>query len=108
MAELGDIIGKRCPVQFDWHGESIEIAYRPYSETIENEIKGGADWGLESMTNLVLAVGLDWNITSQGKPLPITEDVLKQLPVELRLNLFIAVQNDLRNPQLPSVTSTAS
>jgi hypothetical protein len=108
MAELGDIINMRCPVKFDWHGESIEIAYRPYSEKIEHEIKGGADWGLESMTNLVLAVGLDWNITSKGEPLPISEDVLKQLPVELRLSLFIAVQNDLRNPQLPSVTSTAS
>lgn len=108
MAELKNIVNKRCPVSFEWHGEQIEIAYRPYSERIENEVKGGDDWALSSMKALVCAVALDWNITDGGEPVPINEETLTALPVELQLQLFYAVQNDLRNPQLPSVTSTAS
>lgn len=107
MAELKDIIGMRVPVKFEWHGTEIEIAYRPYSERIEQEVKGGEDWTQETMKALVVRVVLDWNITSDGKPVPIDTDTLEQLPTDLQLALFYAVLNDLRNPTLPNVTSGA-
>ncbi len=107
MADLAQIISMRVPVEFDWHGTKIEIAYRPYSERIEKEVKGGEDWTQDTMKALVLRVALDWNITSGGKPAPIDLDTLEQLPTDLQLALFYAVLNDLRNPTLPNVTSGA-
>jgi len=108
MAELNDIIGMRVPVTFDWNGTEIAIAYRPYSERIEREIKGDEDWSQETMKALVIKVTLDWNITSGGKPVPIDLDTLEQLPTELQMSLFFAVLNDLRNPTLPTVTKKNS
>lgn len=108
MAELSDIINMRCPVSFDWHGQRIELAYRPYSEGIENEIKGEEGWTGPSMKALIVAVVLDWNLTDKGKPAPIGPETLTPLPLELVLAMFYAVQNDLRNPQLPNVTSGAT
>jgi hypothetical protein len=108
MAELNDIISMRVPVTFDWNGTEIQIAYRPYSQRIEQEVKGGEDWTQESMKALVVRVALDWNITSGGKPVPIDLDTLEQLPTELQMSLFYAVLNDVRNPTLPTVTKSNS
>lgn len=108
MAELNDIIGMRVPVTFDWNGTEIAIAYRPYSERIEREIKGDADWTQDSMKALIVRVALDWNITSNKKPVPIDLDTLEQLPTELQMSLFYAVLNDVRNPSLPIVTKSNS
>lgn len=108
MAELNDIINQRIPVEFDWNGNSIEIAYRPYSKRIEREIKGDESWNQETMQALVLRVALDWNLTSDGKPVPIDLETLDDLPTELQWQLFYAVQNDLRNPTLPTVTKRNS
>lgn len=104
MAELNDIISMRAPVTFDWNGTEIEIAYRPYSERIEKEVKGAEDWTQDTMKALIERVGLDWNITSGGKPVPINGDTLESLPTGLVLHLFYAVLNDLRDPTLPTVT----
>lgn len=107
MPELKHIVTKRCPVQFDWHGETIEIAYRPYSEAIELETKGDGDWTTESMKALIARVVLDWNITVDGKPAPVDADTLRELPSELIFGIFAACQNDIRSPKLPNVISGA-
>jgi len=104
MAELKDIISMRVPVTFDWNGTEIEIAYRPYSERIEREIKGDEDWSQDTMKALVVRVVTDWNLTVSGKPAPIDLDTLEQLPTELQMSIFFACLNDLRNPTLPTVT----
>jgi hypothetical protein len=109
MPDLKHIISMRCPVTFDWHGERIELAYRPYSEAIENTIKGDDEaWSLVSMKALIERVVLDWNITSDGKPAPVDAATLTALPSELIMGIFYACQNDLRDPKLPSVTAIAS
>ncbi len=108
MAELNDIINLRIPVNFDFHGTPINIAYRPYSTEIEQRVKGDGAWESKSMNQLVAKVLIDWDLTQQGKPLPITEESLSKLPTLLQLYLFYAVQNDLREGKLPSVNSGAT
>jgi hypothetical protein len=107
MPSLQAIVGKRCPVTFDWHGEAIEIAYRPYSERIENEVKGDADWNTESMKGLIRRVVIDWNLTDGDAMAPVSEETLADLPVELIFAIFFACQNDLRNPTLPTVSTVS-
>ena len=108
MAELSAIINMRIPVKFDFHGTEIELAYRPYSEKIEQEVKGSDAWTHETMKALVARVVLDWNLTDQGKPVPVDMEHLTDLPLELQLDLFYAVQNDLRAGKLPNVISSAT
>lgn len=108
MADLKDIIGMRVPVTFDWNGTTIALAYRPYSERIEREIKGDDEWDADAMKRLLVRVVIDWDITSQGQPLPITEENLGELPTDLMFSLFYAVLNDLRDPKLPTVTRKTS
>jgi hypothetical protein len=61
MAELKDVLNKRCPVEFEWKGTKIQLAYRPFHERLEQEIKGEGDWTLDSMTRFVAAVATDWD-----------------------------------------------
>lgn len=106
MPDFRGVITKRCPVSFDWEDETIDLVYRPYSEKIESEAKGEAkDWGGDAMKRLLVAILLDWNLTTDGKPEPITIEALTELPSELVYAMFYVVQEDIRSPKLPSTTS---
>lgn len=107
--ELGDIIDMRCPVSFDWKGQRIELAYRPYSEAIEEEVRGEAkEWTGENMKVLLERVLLDWNITVKGKPAPVNAATLRAIPTGLFMAMFWAVLADVRNPTLPELHNETS
>lgn len=106
MPELRNIVTKRCPVSFEWEEETINLAYRPYSEQLEQEARGeDGEWDAESIKALLTIVLIDWDITSDGQPVPITLETLKALPTELVFAMFYVVLEDVRSPKVPKTIS---
>lgn len=106
--EIGHLINKRKPLAVAWQGETVNIVYRPYTLGIGQEIrdalaKGNRSYVVEEMERLLI----EWDITDQGQPVPINQETLSMLPLEL-LNAISQAMLDEMYPNRKSGGNTAA
>lgn len=109
-----DLVNKRKEIVVEWEGEQVKLAYRPYSQVIENAMKEvatkaaaegakGIDRGatIEQLKALLLS----WELVGEdGKPAPISYETLDILPSPL----LIAMNRAIVAAMYPNLTSGAS
>lgn len=113
--DLGDLLNARRPVEVSWMGESMQLAYDPcgWDERLhlafQRAMTLGDDDPEKTRINDTILVSMlrEWDITQGGVVLPVSEDVLKQLPILLRLKMARAVAGDVMADAGPKESSSA-
>jgi len=101
-----DLVNKRKEITVEWEGEQVKLAYRPYSQIIENQMKLVAESSDRGATiEQLKALLLWWELVGEdGKPAPISYETLDVLPSPL----LIAMNRAIVAAMYPNLTSDAN
>ena len=96
--ELNQLKANTRAIIVPYFGDSVTLTYRPsvLTPNRESEIKAAASEGdnsamLEAISELVV----EWDMLLDGKPLPHTVDVLRELPSALLTAIFQGIGEDM-------------
>ena len=87
MPDLKQIIGVTLPVTVKWGEMEINIAFRPAVLTPE----WVDSWSELSVDRALFELVSSWDITSDGEPLPVTEEAISSLPPMCRKAMHTAI-----------------
>lgn len=107
--DFDSIVNERVETVVEWGEHEIVIGHRHYTEELEQAAMGeDGRWTGDGMKRLLLAMVLDWDLTRQGKPYPITMEALRQLPAGLVTGIFMHLQEGIRDPKALKTRSRPS
>lgn len=105
--DIGTLRERRAKHEFEFEGEQITFGYRPHlitpelrarwSREVQDQITDESNEGAaqDFDCKLLSEVLVDWNLTAEGQPVPLTYENLLTLPdtlvVRWRQELFEAV-----------------
>lgn len=113
MAKLSHLIKDSRPLTVDFDGQPLAIIYRPSAVTpthhdetmdlLEKQRVGSA------LARTVSNILISWDLTDEnGKPYPVTEKALRDLPMQLLSKVSVAIQDDIAPNAQKSGTSDGS
>jgi len=121
--ELSDLLGNERWVNVEVYDTVIRIAYRPSATSMRRQAElqrisrqlGAENTDemaqVEQVAQVFCQMVTNWDLTRQGQPLPITIDIVLDLPAEMFNAMITAVGNDAQTQReekkLLSVTSAA-
>lgn len=112
---LQSLINKRKEITVEYGGDTVMIAYRPYSQAIDDKLKvatakAAQDDGnaaIPLMIRQLIAILVDWDITDGEVKAVISEEVLRPLPTAFLIAISKAIAED-QYPNLMSGGDTAA
>lgn len=98
MPELSDLVADRRTVAVPGERAALTVTYRPSAFTVEFEAMltnppdgvPRVELYLKALEQLLV----EWDLTRNGKPVPIKVDALRQLPSRLLARVITAIAQD--------------
>lgn len=99
MPDLTELLDDRCTIAVSLDRGTLHVTYQPsaYTPALEASVAElFADERRPSapVVALLSALVVDWDLTRQGKPVPIRPDALRQLPTRLLSRILQAIVRD--------------
>lgn len=87
----------------------IRVSYAPRKNTLGlvTALNQAADADLGTLSRFLLAVEMDWDLTNNGEPYPVTAETLLEMDFTVLVAISQAISGDLR-PNLPGGSKTAN
>lgn len=93
--KISDLMAKKCALAVDIQGVPVQLTYRPNVITPEKMARMKKLTVEESIVKQVCMIVVEWDIeTEAGRPLPITEQELRKVPVDVLAAVLHAINND--------------
>lgn len=106
--DIDDVILDGKDLEGDWNGHAYHVHIDPARLDYATYVRVQAtDNELDPVVEMLSQVITEWDVRRGGKPVPVTPDGLKTVPVHLILNLFRRVWAevlDTGNAQASSAT----
>lgn len=101
MPDLGTLLSKTRKVDVGLgEGDPLHIEYRPGAITGICIARSDQEGGFDGTYAFLVDVLSDWDITEEGKPLPINDETLRRLPWQAVDAIKTAILEDARpNPR---------
>ena len=87
----------RCTVAFDWRDRSHTVTYRPTPRMLREagQFERWQDSGRwRAVAQLLSGCVVEWDVTRDGQPLPITEESVMGMVAGLSLTMMWAIMRD--------------
>lgn len=99
MPELSALKSITRPVSVEFYGETVTIDYRPAAMTVEVEelIFGDPVAGEDAKARILSGfakVIASWDVTSEGEPVPVTVETLREVPRDLLFGALRKIGED--------------
>lgn len=100
--DIAKIKNEEKDASLEYAGEEVNFRYLPHAidgsweEQMQN---GAADNDVAAIRRAVLHVLVSWDLQSDGEDLPLDEDSLKALPLELLTGILNSIQGQRRPNQ---------
>jgi hypothetical protein len=105
--DIGQLNSRRRELVIPVDEGEIRLGYQPRRNSLKLQmemLQEGAD--PKSLVRLLMALGLEWDLTDGGAPYPVNEENLLNLDATLLLAFVQAINEDQR-PNLTSGETTA-
>lgn len=106
--KLGDLSAKTRTVTVSYEGETVAVDYLPGRVTMAVQARMDAAQSMsagtanQELTSVLTEILAGWDILDEdGERLPVTADLVRQLPVTFLAALTMAIFEDLR-PNAPT------
>jgi hypothetical protein len=112
MPDIQELINQCATVTLQYRPDwSVTLEYRP--ERYEHrmtarliQIEETKD--IDAIVDVLMTLMSKWDVTDNGKPLPITPEVLADRPLAFLSALLGAIQEDIRTPKNDNDSATGS
>lgn len=98
--DIDDLLAERKELPVPFGPFTVTVVYNPASQTNEVEDAIEADlkeerWGA-SIRNYLVHIVKDWDLTKDGRKVPISDEAIKQLvPTKLQVDIMKAIKKDM-------------
>jgi len=110
---LADLRAKRRTVAVEWEGETINVEYRPqavnpaFESSLRNLVQNSSGKTEAEQWAVVLGAVSGWDLVDGKKPLPVSTEVLSELPSSLLQKILVDILADAR-PKAPTAALSAA
>jgi len=113
--DIGALFKKVSSIDIEYEGEKFGVSYAPqkYTSRVHHEVlESQKTQDFVPLVSILTAMLVSWDLTDNGKPLPITEETLSSLPVNLLMMLVGEVMKDVASgknvPASPDISPRAA
>ena len=92
--DLQNIAKNTASASVEFLGETLKFRYRPAAITTETFSKVQNTEDEDEFITLFCQIVADWDMTSNGEPVPVNKTVLRNLPVQLLRVIMGAIMDD--------------